>query len=101
MLETHTMEVELPEELTSCADDIEVLRTTFQTIVTLARECGGDAESELHRMQDDGWSVHWGLTWVAEAKRGNVTEKVTGPTKEEAILRLSQMQRLHDVEGCP
>jgi len=101
MMETRSIEVELPAELTGSEDDLEVLRVTFQTIVTLARECGGDAETELHRMQDDGWTVHWGLTWIANAKRGNVSEEVTGSTKEDAILQLSQMSRLHEVEGCP
>ena len=101
MIETQSIEVVLPDEFAASAEDLEVLRTTFQTIVTMARECGGAPCRHLERMRDDGWEVNWGLTWIAKAKRGGVYEESTGPTKEEALSRLRQHTRLHEADGCP
>ncbi len=52
-------------------------------------------------MRDEGWAVTWGLTWIAQARRGEVYEEGKGATKEEALVKLQQMTRLHVVDGCP
>ncbi len=97
----NVIEVRLPAGMTATPDDLEVLRTTFQTIVTLTRECGCDYNRALLAMQAEGWVVHTGLTWLAKAKRGDVYEEATGPTKEEALASLMQLTRLHVSDGCP
>ena len=97
----HIIEVSLPAGLAASPEDLEVLRTTFQTIVTLARECGGVRSEPLRSLADEGWAVGWGLTWIARAKRGDAYEEATGATKEEAVARLLQLTRLHVVDGCP
>lgn len=101
MAADNVIEVHLPPDMPATAQDLDVLRTTFQTIVTLTRECGCGANAHLRQMQAEGWNVDWGLTWLAKAKRGDVYEEVTGATKEEALDRLRQMTRLHVVDGCP
>jgi hypothetical protein len=97
----NVIEVRLPEGMPATAEDLEVLRTTFQTIVTLTRECGCAYNRHLQQMQGDGWTVTWGLSWVAKAKRGDAYEEATGGTKEEALNQLFQMTRLHVSDGCP
>ncbi len=95
------IEVRLPAGMPASPEDLEVLRTTFQTIVTLTRECGCDQGSHLQSMRAEGWDVSWGLTWIAKARRGDVYEEATGATKDEALGLLQQLTRLHVVDGCP
>ena len=101
MPDDSTIQVRLPAGMQATPEDLEVLRTTFQTIVTLTRECGCSYHQALQAMRDEGWAVTWGLTWIAQARRGDVYEEGTGATKEEALVQLQQMTRLHVVDGCP
>ncbi len=82
-------------------DDLDVLRTTLETIITLA---GGDScgpDPSLQSMRDEGWEVNWGLTWIARARRDGTYEEATGETREEVLARLARLARLHEVEGTP
>lgn len=97
----HDLKVHLPPHLQAAADDLEVLRTTFQTIITLTSECQGGVNPDLRCLQDKGWQVGWGLTWIARASKGKQYEEATAGTKEEALAQLRQLVGLHDVEGCP
>jgi len=101
MSETCSIKIELPEDLTPSPENLEVLRTVFQSIITLTRECGNCSNPDMQAMVDKGWKVNSGLTWSATAERGKEFEKTTGPTKEEALARLRQMTRLHEMDGCP
>ncbi len=101
MIETSTIEVPLPEGMEADSHDLEVLRATFATIVTLVRECGNESNEDLQKMTDDGWQVGWRLTWTAKAKKGKISETASGSTKELTLARLRQFTRLHDVDGCP
>ena len=101
MSETCSIKIELPDDLEASADNLEVLRTIFQTIITLSRECGNKSNPELQAMLEGDWKVRCGLTWSATAERGKVSEKATGPTKEEALAKLRQMTCLHEFDGCP
>jgi len=101
MSEICSIRIELPDDLEASADNLEVLRTVFQTIITLSRECGSNANPELRAMQQDDWKVHCGLAWSATAERGKVSERTMAPTKEEALAKLRQMTCLHEFDGCP
>ena len=101
MSEKCSIQIELPDDLEASADNLEVLRTVFQTIITLSRECGSKSNQELQAMLTDDWQVHCGLTWSASAQRGKEFETATGKTKEEALTHLRQMTCLHEMDGCP
>lgn len=101
MTETCRIDIELPEDLEASADNLEVLRTVFQTIITLSRECGSQSNPELQAMLAKDWKIHCGLTWSATAERGKAFESATGKTKEEALAQLRQMTCLHEMDGCP
>ncbi len=101
MNQPRTIEVALPECLTMSADDLDVLRTTFQTIITLASGGCDGAEDHLGHMRQQGWTVNWGLTWIARARRDSRYEDATAPTKQEVLAQLRRLTSLHEVEGCP
>ncbi|MBU2500592.1 MAG: hypothetical protein ABIK96_08310 [bacterium] len=97
----HDIRLRMPSGLNPTAEDLEVLRTTFQTIITLASESKGALNEDLACLRDRGWEVTWGLTWVARASKDKHFEEVTASTKEEALAQLRQHVGLHEVEGCP
>jgi hypothetical protein len=101
MDEPRRIEVSLPGSASIREDDLEVLRTTLQTIVTLSLECRDEPCESARLLHRDGWDVRWGLTWIARARRGGVTEEATGATREEVLQRLQQLTSLHEVDGCP
>lgn len=101
MTETCSIKIELPDDLEASADNLEVLRTVFQTIITLSRECGNKSNQDLQTMLAADWKVHCGLTWSATAERGKQFETATGKTKEEAFDQLRQMTCLQEIDGCP
>jgi hypothetical protein len=101
MSETCSIKIELPDDLAASSDNLEVLRTVFQTIITLSRECGNCSNPDQKAMQDGDWKVHSGLIWSATAERGKEFETTTGKTKEEALAHLRQMTCLHEMDGCP
>jgi len=101
MLDARTIEVSLPEGIEVGEDDLEVLRTTFQTIVSLASQCEDRPGRPCSGMTDAGWEVSWGLTWIARAQRGKEYEEATGSTREEAMTRLREATCLHEADGCP
>ncbi len=101
MNEPRRIEIDLTGTSAFRDDDLEVLRTTLQTIVTLSLECRDEPCEYSRQMHREGWDVHWGLTWIARARRGGVTEEATGATRSEVLLRLQQLTSLHEVDGCP
>ncbi|MBK7702141.1 MAG: hypothetical protein IPI34_04210 [bacterium] len=101
MNEPRRIAIDLPGTEAFRDDDLEVLRTTLQTIVTLSMESRDEPCESSRRMHREGWDVHWGLTWIARARRGGVTEEATGSTRSEVLARLQQLTSLHEVDGCP
>jgi hypothetical protein len=101
MTEPRTIEVALPDCLDMAPDDLDVLRTTFQTIMTLVSGGCDGAEGYLRRMQNERWTVNWGLTWIARARREASYEEATGRTKQEVLAQLARLTSLHEVEGTP
>jgi hypothetical protein len=93
-----TLEVPLPERLELSGADRELLVATFQALVAL--RCEKDRRWDLvqKQLEDDGWKVRWGLTWRAEAKRGDDYEEATGTTLDEALAGVAQLVRF-DMAG--
>jgi hypothetical protein len=98
MLTRRTLEVPLPDGVRPDPADLELLKATFQAIVSLRCEKDPRWELTLKELEDDGWKVRWGLTWRAEAKRGDDYEEATGPTLDEALTGLAQLVRF-DMAG--
>jgi len=101
MTPPRTIQVEIPPGLEISPDDLGVLRTTFETIITLASGGCGGPDRHLQRLRDGQWAVSWGLTWIARARRGGIYEEATGATKQEVLAQLDRLASLHEVEGCP
>jgi hypothetical protein len=55
----------------------------------------------LCQLERDGWNVHWGLCWHADAKRGEDYEQASGKTLDETFSELAQLARLDMVGRCP
>lgn len=98
MLTKRTLEVPLPEKMELGGADRELLVATFQALVALRCERDRRWEMFQKQLEDDGWKVRWGLTWRAEAKRGDDYEEATGATLDEALSGLAQLVRF-DMAG--
>ena len=96
-----TIEVPLPRDVQPTTLDVELLKATFQAIVTLRYECSRNWEATLRQLESDGWSVHWGLTWHAAARRGNDYEEASGKTLDETFVQLQQLARLDRAPHWP
>ncbi len=101
MLARRTLEVPLPESVALNDVDLELLKASFQTLVALRCERGREWEVLLRELKEDGWTVRWGLTWRAEAKRGEDYEEATGPTLDDALAGVAQLVRLDMVGHVP
>ncbi len=93
-----TLEVPLPAGVTPAPEDLELLKAAFQALVALRCEKDRRWELDLKQLTDDGWNVRWGLTWRAEAKRGDDYEEATGATLDEALRGVAQLVRF-DMAG--
>ena len=101
MAEPRTINIELPECLNLPDDDLAVLRTTFETVITLVSGGCGGSDQHLQRLRDGKWDVSWDLTWIARARRNGVYEEATGGSKAEVLAQLDRLASLHEVEGTP
>jgi hypothetical protein len=93
--------VPLPAGVEPTRLDVELLKAAFSAIVTLRYETSSDWEAALNQLETDGWKVHWGLTWHAEAKKGDDFEQASGKTLDETFAQLTQLARLDMVGHCP
>jgi len=96
-----SIEVPLPTGVDPTRLDVELLKAAFSAIVTLRYETSSKWEAALHQLEEDGWSVHWGLTWHAEARKGDDYEEASGKTLDETFAQLAQLARLDMVGHCP
>ena len=101
MANARTIEVLLPEGMSPSGLDLELIKATFQAIASLRCECGREWERVLHDLEDVGWKVKWNLTWIAEAKRGEHYERVSGMTLDEAFAELRENTHMATVPVCP
>ena len=92
------LEVPLPEGVRLDGADVELLRATFQALVSLRGEKDRRWELTQKQLEDEGWIVRWGLAWRAEAKRGADYEEATGVTLDEALSGVAQLARV-DMAG--
>lgn len=95
------IEVPLPEGIKAQDVDLDLLNAIFRAIVTLRFEEFPERENVQGQIEKDGWDVNWGLTWVAEAKRGQTFEFAIGKTTEEALKKLYHNTQLARQECCP
>lgn len=101
MLAKRILEVPVPAGVDITGADQELLKATFQALVALRCDkahCWGERVEELRK---EGWTVQWGLTWRAEAKRGEEYEEATGATLDEAMAGVDQLVRLDMVGHAP
>lgn len=101
MAAVRTIEIPLPEGMNPSGVDLELLKATFQAIASLRCECDCEWKKIADHLADEGWKVRWGLTWVAEAHRGEDYEEARGRTMDEALAQLHQATRLATIGGCP
>src|SRR5664279_604281 len=99
MLARRTLEVPLPESVVLNDVDLELLKASFQALVALRCERGREWEGLLRQLKEDGWTVRWGLTWRAEAKRGEDYEEATGPTLDDALAVSYTHLRAHETDS--
>ena len=98
---SHTIEIPIPEGMTPTGLDLELIKATFQAVASLRCDCSHDWEQIVRELQGDGWKVKWKLTWVAEAKRGEHFECVSGTTLDEAFAELHEHTHMATVPMCP
>lgn len=91
---SRTIEVELPSCVHPADHDVELLKATFQAILSLRCESGRHWRELMRELRDDGWEVTWGLRWEAKARRGRDVESAGGDTLDQAFDQLRQLTRL-------
>lgn len=106
MLDTQTIELTLPEGITLADLDIDALdpdqmRALLKAVFQRDESACDAARDLMALLERNGWTVRQGLTWVAHAERGKENERVSAPTRCEAVARLREYTLLHDAEGCP
>ncbi len=95
------LEVPLPPGSEPEPDELELLTATFQALVSLRRERGRRWMEPLDALRREGWTVRWGLSWRAEAKRGADYEEATGATLEEALGSVAQLALADQLQPAP
>ena len=95
------IQVQLPDTAAPTREDVELLRGIFEAIVALRfpeHRVSDEAEGALTA---NGWSVQAHLTWVAEARKGDESEQVTGASRAEALRHLEQLVKADQVLSAP
>ncbi len=106
MLDTHTIELAMPAGMTIDTLDVnkmsqEEMKGLLEAVFSCNAEDRQAGEGVMSSLAGNGWTVRQGLTWVASANRGDHSERVSAPSRCEAVARLREYTLLHDAEGCP
>lgn len=101
MAETLMLEIPLPEGARRSPMDLEMLKAMLHAIVCQRFECDQRSERSIQELEQAGWSVHVGPTWMAVGRRGGGVEEAYGKTPDEAVERLHQYLRHETGFGCP
>jgi hypothetical protein len=97
----HVIHVSLPESAEPTPEDIELLRSVFDAIVSLRFGHGRSGERVVQALRADGWQVRSRLGWVADARKGGECEEVTGVSQSDALAHLEQLIRADRVISAP
>lgn len=100
-MEKQTIEVPLPHAAGLTEFDLDLMKATFQVLVSLRREYSKEWKNILQELEEDGWEVDWRLSWQAEARRGRDVEEAAASTLDEAFDRLRQLTRLDSATLWP
>lgn len=96
------IEVPAPEaEAAGSFSDEELVRSLCRAIAQLPHGEGSAWKEEVRSLEEGGWTVRWGLTWVAEARRDSYLERGLGKTRDEAFGELHHLTMVDAVENCP
>jgi len=101
MSDKRTLEIPLPAGVTATEEDIAFMHAACQSVVAICLDEERTWLETLQKLEKEEWQVNWGLQWSVEAKRGRCIETAIAPTIKEAFSQLSDLARLHAVEGCP
>jgi hypothetical protein len=101
MTGSRVIEIPLPDDSRATVEDVELLESAFQALVSLRFGGGHEWESMQRCLESRGWSVSCGLRWHVEARRGREVEEACGKTRDDAFRRLYQTAHVASVEGCP
>lgn len=97
----HVIKVPMPRGATPDPDDVEMLEVVFSAIAGIKEGPDEHWRATQRTLEEEGWRVHWGLTWVAEARRGDCVEQAVGRNRDDAFDQLKQLTLLDTVVGCP
>ena len=94
-----TLHIKVPAAMSSTTR--ELLKATMEAMVALRCDCSSNWNGIRSELEAEGWHMTWHLNWVAEAKRGSVSERAQGANLDETFESLRQLTHLHLVENCP
>jgi hypothetical protein len=101
MAATKTIEISLPDGIEATSSELEYLKAACQAMVLLRSDQSHIWERIARQLEEDGWSVTWGLRWVAEARRDSEYEQASGKSLDEALFEVSQLVRLDMASHIP
>ena len=101
MVETLMLEIPLPAGVPRSPMDLELLKAMLHSIVCQRFEIDNHSERSIQELEEAGWSVHLGPTWLAVGRRAGSVEQVTGKTPDEAIEKLHRYLKYETGFGCP
>jgi hypothetical protein len=101
MSNQRAIEIMLPEGSQPSDSDIALLKAACESVATICLDSRREWFERLRQLESEEWRVNWALQWAVEATKGRCSESVTAPTIDQAFHQLSDLARLHTIEGCP
>jgi hypothetical protein len=99
MARERAIKVTLPEGTEPTPEDLELLDTTAQAIMSLRYEGRREREETLLRLEAEGWQVRCRLGWIAEARRGRECERAFAGTRDQALAELHTLTAMDTPAG--
>jgi hypothetical protein len=101
MAGNQVIEVRLPDGAEPTREDLDLLRSIVDAIVTFRFRPDHPGEEAERTLVGEGWTVRTRLAWAAEARKGSECEQVSGATQAEALRHLLQLVRADRVLSAP
>lgn len=98
---SQVLELTLPEGINLSATDMEIMSSLLQVLITMRFENGHQKRTLLQTIEKSGWNVKLGVSWVAEARRGQDFEQAIGKSPVSALCCLHSHTQMAKLEGCP